>query len=332
VPPSDSGASPTLLTGGDPNFVRVSGGSDPAASNDDVQVAQQKPAQSAPVQRPVSPSPAPLSAPAQLMAQPGRGYGELPQALVERDLSADQKRGNRAQALYELAKQSPQSGVHVLPDDWRRTKPSEVVDDIERAAQRHGVPTDLLARLLYQEGKFNEGANLKDPLLMQSTNPDKPLGWAQITTNKVKELTGLAQARGDTARVNELNSYSPADRAKAFDVAAELMAYQHRLLGSWHASVGAYNIGQNFMKDWLNGLDRSDDKQYSRDPRAVCDNWREMKSYLGIVLRGNADEPPSSKIYDYRDPEINFRVPPPIPRSAVAFDFGRISQDTRQNP
>lgn len=185
----------------------------------------------------------------------------------------------------------------------------------------------------YQEGKFNEGANLKDPLLMQSTNAAKPLGWAQITTDKVKELTALARARGDTARVSELNSYSPGDRAKAFDVAAELLAYQHRLLGSWHASVAAYNLGQNFVNDWLNGLDRSDDDhQYSRDPRAVRKNWREMKSYLSIVLRGNADEPPSSKMYDYRDPEVNLRVPAPIPRSAKALDFGRIPRDTRENP
>lgn len=48
VPPSDAATSPTLLTGGDPNLIRVSGSSDPAASNDDVQVAQQRPPQSAP--------------------------------------------------------------------------------------------------------------------------------------------------------------------------------------------------------------------------------------------------------------------------------------------
>lgn len=32
VPPSDAVASPTLLTGGDPNLVRVSGGDNPAPS------------------------------------------------------------------------------------------------------------------------------------------------------------------------------------------------------------------------------------------------------------------------------------------------------------
>src|ERR1700730_6803234 len=48
VPPSDAGASPTLLTGGDPNVMRVSGGSDPSASNDDVQIAQQRPQRSTP--------------------------------------------------------------------------------------------------------------------------------------------------------------------------------------------------------------------------------------------------------------------------------------------
>ena len=41
VPPSDAADSSTLLTGADPNLVRVSGGTDPETSNDDVQLARQ---------------------------------------------------------------------------------------------------------------------------------------------------------------------------------------------------------------------------------------------------------------------------------------------------
>jgi len=41
VPPSDAADSSTLLTGADPNLVRVSGGTDPETSHDDVQLARQ---------------------------------------------------------------------------------------------------------------------------------------------------------------------------------------------------------------------------------------------------------------------------------------------------
>jgi hypothetical protein len=40
VPPSDAAGSPTLLTGADPNLVRVSGGRDPVSSDGNLQIAQ----------------------------------------------------------------------------------------------------------------------------------------------------------------------------------------------------------------------------------------------------------------------------------------------------
>ena len=306
---------------------------DPASPVDDVQIAQRPPTTSP--RSPAKPSAPPL-APEQSMGQPGRGNGDVPQAMIESGMSADQKRINRAQALYELARRAPVQNAYLLADDWQRTKPSEVVDDIKRAAQRHGVPTDLLARLLYQEGKFNESHNLPDgkPLVMQSNDRAKALGWAQITTEKIDILKNMARARGDTDRLAELNSYSPADRAKAFDVAAELLAYQHRLLGSWHASVAAYNIGDNFVNDWLKGLDRSADGKFSRDPndKRLQSYWRTMKAYLPIVLRGASQDLQTADMYEPGNARAGFRVAPPVNRLPNAADPWRISQDAKENP
>jgi soluble lytic murein transglycosylase-like protein len=150
-----------------------------------------------------------------------------------------------------------------LPDDWQRTKPSEVVDEITRAAQRHEVPVQTLARVLYQEGKFGEPNH---QILRSSPNPDRAVGLAQITQSKLNIMRRLAIDRGDVVRALELKHYSLADREQAFDVAAEILAYQRRLLGSWHASVAAYNVGENFVDDWLAGRDRSEPYEVY-DPR-----------------------------------------------------------------
>ena len=182
VPPSDGANSPTLLTGADPNLVRVSGGGDPDTSSDDVQLAQQRPSPARPQ------VPAPQQSPTQLTAQPGRGYGELPQSQLEQNLSADQKRANREQALHELAQQPPPRGTTLLPDDWERTKPSEVVDDIRRAAQRHGVPTDLLARLLYRRGSSMSQTN-SATILWSCSRKTRRRRWVGRRSRPTRSIT-----------------------------------------------------------------------------------------------------------------------------------------------
>jgi hypothetical protein len=343
---SRNSSNQTFLGTGDPSLIRVS--DSPPMPDDDVQLAQQRPTAPLPQRRqPPRPTPqpeAPAPSPAEMMAQPGRGYGDLPHSIVERDLSADEKRANRSAALLELARQplTPDATRDPLPDDWQRTKRPEVVDEITRAAQRHGVPVQILARLLYQEGKF--GAH---PTKSSSTNPDDPIGPAQITSAKFGILKTLARDRGDLPRARELASYSLANREQAFDTAAELLAYQRRLLGSWHAAVGGYNVGENFFMDWLAGRDRSESYErngklvtYSRDPIDLPKNkeqpelskWPEFKKYLRIIFRGAPDEAPAYKIYDYHDPERIFRVPPYIPRSPNMPISVQIPRDAKENP
>lgn len=342
---SGEGSNQTFLGTGDTSLIRVA--DVPPPQDNEIQLAQQR--QPNGPQRPLVPA-APLQkkpqhpTPEEIMAQPGRGYGILPHNVVERGLSADEKRINRAAALLELARQplTPDATRDPLPDDWQRTKPPAVVDEITRAAQRHDVPIQILARLLYQEGKFGE-----HPTAASSPNADRPIGPAQMTTAKFNILKTLARNRGDSTRARELESYSLANREQAFDVAAELLAYQRRLLGSWHAAAAAYNVGENFFTDWLAGRDRSEPYErngklqtYSRDPidlpknvrEPEKDKWPEVKNYLRIIFRGYPDEAPAYKIYDYRDPEPRFRVPPYIPRLPDMPISVQIPRDTRENP
>lgn len=129
----------------------------------------------------------------------------------------------------------------------------DIVSEIKRAAERHGVPMQLLARLLYQEGKFNEVDKLGKELLMDSDDKDMPIGYAQMTKNTLQDLKDREARRGDTKRSQELATYSLANREQSFDAAAEQLSYLYRLVGgNWPKAVAAYNVGPG-LSGWFNG-------------------------------------------------------------------------------
>ncbi|MGH6754794.1 MAG: transglycosylase SLT domain-containing protein, partial [Bradyrhizobium sp.] len=245
----------------DPNIVRVGGGpleangntqiatpQETAGSDDHVGIAQQEEAQNR--------QPPPQSAAS--VREPGRGYGKIPQAQIEKGMTPVQIRINRDQAFRELTRQ-PLTPKQVadgspLPDDWETTKPADVVDAIRRAAERHGVPTQMFARLLYQEGKFNEKDKLREPLVMDSDRRFKAIGYAQMNKNTLEDLIRRAKARGADARAVELETYSLGNFRQAFDAAAENLALNYKLTGgSWPQAVAAYNVGAGDLVSWLKG-------------------------------------------------------------------------------
>jgi len=194
-----------------------------------------------------------------------------------------------------------------LPDDWESTKPADLVDEIKRAAERHGVPIQMFARQLYQEGKFNEPDKLRKPLLMDSTSNLQPIGYAQMTKQTLEELKRRARVRGDMARVRELATYSLANREQSFDAAAEQLAYLYRLVGgNWPKAVAAYNVGPS-LATWFDG-GRSDPRFFgARQDRKgnliPTDKWTtEIPAYLRFILRGAAEDPATGDMYIYREP------------------------------
>lgn len=245
---------------------------------------------------------------------PGRGYVQGRQN--ESGMTPLQIRINRDQAFRELTRQQLREDQvqHALPDDWEKTKPADLVDEIRRAAERHGVPVQMFARQLYQEGKFNEPARLRAPLRMDSDVGSDPIGYAQMTKDTLETLTNLARLRGDTKRVQELEKYSLGNREQSFDAAAEQLAYLHRHMGgNWPKALAAYNYGPG-LKAWFDG----------KDVPISTGKWREMADYLIYALRGAEEEPQTGDPY----------VVQPVNRDRARDRIYRpaVPSDTKQNP
>ena len=180
------------------------------------------------------------------------------------------------------------------------------------------MPIQLLARLLYQEGKFNEIDKLGKALPMDAKSKDIPIGYAQMTKNTLENMKDRAARRGDTKRSDELATYSLGNREQSFDAAAEQLAYLYRLMGgNWPQAVAAYNVGPSLMR-WFNGAEidpRFFANKMDRDKKPVAtDKWtKEVPEYLRFVLRGAAEDPYSADMYEPQAPN-QYRVRDPIPR------------------
>lgn len=235
------------------------------------------------------------------MAQPGRGYGVIPASRIEQGMNDSQKIANRNGALLEIARQAPSSRAIAapLPDDWRQTKPPEFVHALERAAQRHDVPLEMLARMMYQEGKFGERVSLKPD--WDQFHTTLPVGLAQMTTQTYNELVQRAELRGDVDRVKELKGFSPMNPDYAFDAAGEHLAYLYRRLGSWPAAAAAYNDSLDYVRNWLDG----EIKNKVTDPvnrRAlingrIYDKWQEMMNYVANAMQKTGPSPKTGDLY-----------------------------------
>jgi hypothetical protein len=293
----------------DPSIVRVSD-REPAPADEEAQIAQQ---QGAPRRPPGQTPQRPQAGQAQSspMRVPGRGYGHIPQVEIERGMTPLQKKINRDQAFRELTRQplTAEEARSALPDNWESTKPADLVDEIKRAAERHGVPIQMFARLLYQEGKFNERDKLRKSLPMDSKVGSEPIGYARMTNDTLKTLKNLAHLRGDTKRSEELAAYSLSNREQSFDAAAEQLAYLYRLTGgSWPKAVAAYNVGPG-LANWFNGASMDpqlfaahEDKKSGK--LILSKKWTdEIPAYLRFIFRGATEDPAIGGMYDYQPPE-----------------------------
>lgn len=93
---------------------------------------------------------------------------------------------------------------------------------IAAAESKYGLPTNMLARLLYQESRFR---------------PD-------IITGKVKSAAGalgIAQFMPATARQFGIDPLNP---LQAIDAAGLYLSQLYRRFGSWQEALASYNWGQ----------------------------------------------------------------------------------------
>ena len=89
--------------------------------------------------------------------------------------------------------------------------------------------------------------------------------------------------------------------------------------------LGAYNLGRNGLKGWLDG-----DQSY--DPNNTRAKWREMSTYLAYVLKGGDSDPHLGDMYRYEPPNGS-RTSVKVGRSTTApYPRSTVSGDPKENP
>lgn len=111
-----------------------------------------------------------------------------------------------------------------LTGTWR--PPAQYADMIAAAEARHGIPPDMLARLLYQESRYRA-----DIISGKTRSPVGALGIAQFMPATASEM-----------------GIDPLDPAQAIDGAARYLARLYGTFGNWSEALAAYNWGQGNVK------------------------------------------------------------------------------------
>lgn len=154
-----------------------------------------------------------------------------------------------------LRKSTPDSSKP-LPDDWEtavvRINPN-YLKWTKAAAQKHGIPPELLSRLFYKESNFDKSK--------QSGAGAKGIG--QLTWIAIKAL-GLNP-----------NTFEYFDPEKSINAGAALLAMYYSEFKDWGKAVAAYNMGNTALRDWFKG-----------HPKATGPD-REVRATIEHVFRGN---------------------------------------------
>jgi len=128
-----------------------------------------------------------------------------------------------------------------LPYDWRdavRKINPAYLDYTEAAGRKHGIPAELLARLLFRESSYrNEGVDKKGNRL-----GDGPVGIPQMYPSALRDV-GV-----------DPRTFGRAGAAAQIDAGAAYLARQYRRFGDWPRAVAAYNLGAGNVESWLAGM------------------------------------------------------------------------------
>lgn len=127
--------------------------------------------------------------------------------------------------------QQPDTGITIMSGNFKVNDYPKYAALITAAEDASGIPTDLLARLLYQESRYN---------------PD-------IISGKIKSpagALGIAQFMPATAAEMNINPLNPIE---AIPAAGRYLKQQYRMFGNWSDALGAYNWGAGNYKKYLQG-------------------------------------------------------------------------------
>lgn len=112
------------------------------------------------------------------------------------------------------------SGTALLVGEWKQKKnASKYLPLLNAAERKYGIPTDLLARMAYQESHWRD-----DIVNGTTTSTAGALGLMQLVPKWHPTV-------------------NPLDVPAAIDYAARYVASLHTQFGSWPLAVAAYNAG-----------------------------------------------------------------------------------------
>lgn len=143
-----------------------------------------------------------------------------------------------------------------LPADWEGTLNKidpNYLKWTKAAAEKHGIPPELLARLFYKESNYNG----------MKASPRGAKGIAQLTPIAVKAL-GL-----------DSNKFDYLDAEKSINAGAALLAMYYGEFKDWRKAVAAYNMGNTAVRKWFAGDD------------ATCPGNEQTQFLLQHVFRGD---------------------------------------------
>jgi soluble lytic murein transglycosylase-like protein len=106
---------------------------------------------------------------------------------------------------------------------------------LNAAEVRHGIPTDLLARMASQESHFRP-----DIILGSTVSPAGALGLMQLLPQYF-------------ASVRVARPFTPADTLAQIEEAAGELVRLYGVFGDWQLAVAAYNDGQGNVQKFLAG-------------------------------------------------------------------------------
>jgi soluble lytic murein transglycosylase-like protein len=194
----------------------------------DAQIAQLP--QRAPQQRTPSTHPTP------------EGTGKLPPSDLRRQVRATTA-ASRLIAWDEITRKALPERIdprlqQPLPDDWEaaltKTK-SNYLKMTKAAAQKYGIPPELLARLFYKESTYDRN----------KVSDAGARGIAQLMPVAVREL-GLNP-----------NTFDYFNAEKSINAGAALLAKYHGEFKDWPKAVAAYNMGNTALREWFDGRPKS---------------------------------------------------------------------------
>ena len=123
------------------------------------------------------------------------------------------------------------AGAIMSGASWKINDYDLYANAISNAEQANGIPTNLLARQLFQESRFRA---------------DVINGTKRSSAGAI----GIAQFMPATASWLNVN---PLDPFASIDAAAKYMADLHEQTGDWSLALSSYNWGIGNVKKWITG-------------------------------------------------------------------------------